>query len=83
MSLPLTDVRAAVDRFVGWLSRNGETSYDHQSYFAGPIGRRAKALYYRRPLLGIAAVAPMIASEYPSPFTSPALATLLPNVAPS
>jgi hypothetical protein len=63
MSLPLTDVRAAVDRFVGWLSRNGETSYDHQSYFAGPIGRRAKALYYRRPLLGIAVVAPMIASE--------------------
>jgi hypothetical protein len=63
MSLPLTDVRAAVDRFVGWLSRNGETSHDHQSYFAGPIGRRAKALYYRRPLLGIAAVAPMIASE--------------------
>ena len=25
----------------------GEISWDHQSFFAGPIGRRAKALYYQ------------------------------------
>jgi hypothetical protein len=62
---PLADggVDAALDRFVSWLDGFGETSFDHQSYFAGPIGGRAKALYYRRPLLGTLAVAPMIASE--------------------
>lgn len=53
----------AIDRFVAWLGRYGPTSYDHQSYFAGPIGRRAKALFYRNRLLGIFAVAPMILSE--------------------
>ena len=59
----LANVRAAVDRFVEWLDHYGPTSHDHQSYFAGPIGRRAKALYYRHRLLGIFAVAPMIFSE--------------------
>lgn len=53
----------AIASFSDWLGRFGEVSYDHQSYFAGPIGRRAKALYYRHPKLGKAAVAPMIASE--------------------
>jgi hypothetical protein len=56
-------VRAAVLRFVRWLDRYGEVSYDHQSYFAGTVGRSAKALYYKRPLLGTLAVAPMIFSE--------------------
>jgi hypothetical protein len=56
-------VEAALMRFVKWLDRYGETSYDHQSFFASNIGRRAKALYYRRPLLGTVAVAPMIFSE--------------------
>lgn len=56
-------IEQALERFVRWLDRHGETSFDHQSYFAGPIGGRAKALYYRRPKLGMLAVAPMIASE--------------------
>jgi hypothetical protein len=50
-------------RFVDWLDGYGETSYDHQSFFAGPVGGGAKALYYRRPLLGTATVAPMILCE--------------------
>jgi hypothetical protein len=54
---------SAIHRFVGWLDRYGETSYDHQSYFASDLGRGAKALYYRKPLLGTLAVAPMIFSE--------------------
>src|SRR6266566_8125134 len=49
--------------FVGWLDRFGETSWDHQSFFAGPIGRRAKALYYRHKAVGTMAVAPMILFE--------------------
>src|SRR5688572_28653938 len=56
-------VREELDRFIGWLDSFGEISYDHQSYFAGPIGRRAKALYYKHPKVGLLAVAPMILSE--------------------
>jgi hypothetical protein len=56
-------ITMSLDQFVNWLEAYGETSYDHQSYFAGPVGGRAKALYYKKPLLGIIAVAPMIFSE--------------------
>jgi hypothetical protein len=56
-------VRSRVLRFVDWLDRYGELSYDHQSFFASDFGRAAKALYYRKPLLGKMAVAPMIFSE--------------------
>src|SRR5437660_6771982 len=49
--------------FVEWLDRYGEKSWDFQSFFAGPIGGRAKALYYRHKLTGTAAVAPMIFCE--------------------
>src|SRR4029453_4649126 len=62
-SLPLAEIRAALQRFVGWLDRYGETSYDHQSFFAGRLGRAAKDLYYRKPFLGTMAVAPMIFCE--------------------
>jgi hypothetical protein len=49
--------------FTEWLSTHGETSWDYQSFFAGPVGGRAKALYYRHRLIGTAAVAPMIFCE--------------------
>ncbi len=53
----------AVLRFIGWLDRYGETSYDFQDYYASDWGRYAKALYYRKPRLGTLAVAPMVFSE--------------------
>src|SRR5215470_11778747 len=56
-------VQSTVLRFVAWLDRYGEVSYDHQSFFASDLGRGAKALYYRKPLLGTLAVSPMIFSE--------------------
>jgi hypothetical protein len=59
----LARVQESVLRFVRWLDRYGETSWDHQTYFASDLGRRAKSLYYRKPLLGTLAVAPMIVSE--------------------
>jgi ubiquinone/menaquinone biosynthesis C-methylase UbiE len=49
--------------FTSWLDRFGETSLDHQTFFAGRVGRAAKALYYDHKLLGTAAVAPMIFLE--------------------
>ena len=56
-------IRSALLRFIAWLDTYGETSFDHQSFFAGPIGGGAKALYYRKPKLGTMAVAPMIFCE--------------------
>lgn len=56
-------LRAIVVRFTEWLDGYGETSLDHQSYFASDFGRSAKSLYYKWPLLGTLAVAPMIISE--------------------
>jgi len=54
---------SVLERFSAWLSVFGETSYDYQSYYAAPLGGAAKGLYYRRPVLGTLAVAPMVLSE--------------------
>ena len=59
----LAQVETLLSRFTNWLDGYGEVSWDHQSYFGGPVGRRAKALYYRSKKLGTLAVAPMIFSE--------------------
>lgn len=56
-------ISVAVGRFTNWLDRYGELSYDHQSFFASKLGRSAKALYYRSPLLGTLAVGPMVFCE--------------------
>jgi len=69
--LPIVRVQAAVDRFVRWLDGFGETSHDYQTFYASAIGRRAKALYYRRRLLGTIAVAPMVLSEALVPAARP------------
>jgi hypothetical protein len=61
---PLAEnVSVALENFTGWLARYGELSWDHQSFFAGGVGRAAKGLYYKNKFLGIAAVAPMIFCE--------------------
>jgi hypothetical protein len=57
------EVSRVLENFTQWLGRYGEVSWDHQSFFAGPVGSRAKALYYRHKLVGTAAVAPMIFCE--------------------
>lgn len=56
-------IKAALLKFVNWLSIFGETSFDHQSFYIGPIGSRAKRLYYRKPALGLLAVGPMVFFE--------------------
>ena len=56
-------VAAVLANFAHWLEDYGEVSWDHQSFYAGPLGRRAKALYYQNKYLGLAAVAPMVFSE--------------------
>lgn len=59
----INDAQLAVAAFIRWLEAYGETSYDHQSFFAGSIGGAAKTFYYRHRTLGTLAVAPMIACE--------------------
>ncbi len=61
--LSVEQIRKSVLTFADWLDRYGETSYDFQSFYASDLTRRAKALYYRRPLLGTMAVAPIIFCE--------------------
>lgn len=62
-SLPIENIQAAILRFVQWLEKYGETSYDFQSFYASGLGQWAKATYYKRPKLGILVVAPMVFSE--------------------
>jgi hypothetical protein len=59
----LVQIEELLGRFTNWLESYGEVSWDHQSYFGGALGGRAKALYYRNKKLGTLAVAPMIFSE--------------------
>lgn len=61
--MQMEEIREALEHFTGWLDHFGEVSWDHQSFFAGPVGRRAKALYYGHKALGTAAVAPMVFCE--------------------
>ena len=64
MTRALTEkLREAISCFVKWLDRYGETSYDFQTFYASPIGQKAKSLYYKQPLLGTVAVAPIIFCE--------------------
>lgn len=64
IEIPSAQIETTLNRFIKWLDGYGETSWDHQSYFAGgTIGGQAKTLYYSKPMLGIIAVAPMIFSE--------------------
>ncbi|MEQ1849957.1 MAG: hypothetical protein ABMA01_00045 [Chthoniobacteraceae bacterium] len=60
---PAARVSVALGDFERWLDRYGEDSWDHQSFFAGPLGARAKQLYYRQPRAGLLAVAPMVFCE--------------------
>ncbi len=62
-ALPLPQTWSAVSRFVEWLDKYGEESYDFQTYYSGKFGRKAKRMYYSHPKLGTAAVLPMVLSE--------------------
>ncbi len=57
------EIASAIESFIVWLDGYGETSHDHQSFYASKLGRGAKALYYRQRLLGTLAVGPMVFCE--------------------
>lgn len=64
VSASITDkLQGTISRFVDWLDRYGEISYDFQTFYASPVGQKAKALYYKHPFLGTVAVAPIIFCE--------------------
>ena len=62
-NLQAGEVLAGVRRFISWLDQYGETSYDFQTFYASDLCRNIKALYYRQPVLGTVAVAPIIFCE--------------------
>jgi hypothetical protein len=62
-ALPCERVRESVLRFATWLDWYGESSYDFQTFYASDLTRNIKALYYKRPVLGTMAVAPIIFCE--------------------
>jgi hypothetical protein len=69
MSLPTIEQQTSrLLRFVVWLDRFGELSYDHQSFFASDRTRKIKNFYYKKPLLGTALVAPIIFCEAFAPW---------------
>lgn len=56
-------LQTAIDQFILWLGNFGETSYDHQTFFASPFGNTIKSLYYKNAVLGTLAVSPLIFLE--------------------
>jgi len=62
-NVTVAKLKQTISRFIAWLDRYGETSYDFQTFYASPFGQTAKALYYKYPLLGTLAVAPIIFCE--------------------
>ncbi len=62
------DVAVATARYADWLEGYGETSQDHQDFYASKVGRAAKNLYYKSKLAGTAAVVPMVFCEAFAPW---------------
>ena len=54
----LKKIELSIHKFTDWLDEYGETSYDFHTVYANPIGRKAKALYYKKPLIGINSARP-------------------------
>lgn len=63
IALPVKETEAGILKFIAWLEQYGETSYDFQTFYASKAGQQAKTLYYKKPKLGLVAVAPMVFSE--------------------
>jgi hypothetical protein len=64
-----SQILATAASFANWLAGYGETSQDHQDFFASKVGRAAKNLYYKNRALGTLAVAPMVFCEAFAPWT--------------
>jgi len=56
----LTEALRAALAHTAWLGANGPTSWDQYDFWANPLGRRAKATYYRHKWLGLPGVAPFV-----------------------
>jgi hypothetical protein len=62
-ALDADDAHRLVQAFIEWLERFGESSYDPHDFWAWSVGRKAKRLYYSRPVVGALAVAPLVALD--------------------
>lgn len=67
----LKRIELAIDRFIKWLDSYGDNSYDFHTLYASKITGAAKELYYKKPKIGIFAVAPMVFCEAFLPSAKP------------
>lgn len=63
------DALAAALTHASWLRAYGPTSWDQYDFWANPVGRRAKALYYRHGLRALPVVAPFVVLDTAAPRT--------------
>ena len=62
-------VETSLRRLIAWLESYGELSQDVDDYFNNRYGKWAKGVYYKKPLLGTLAVAPLVFQEAFCPST--------------
>jgi|SRR5581483_985897 len=60
-------VWAAIEKFLGWLDAHGYASYDPYDLWGTPFGVRGRRLYYKKPVVGLPFVAPIILTEVIAP----------------
>lgn len=57
------DIHKGIERFLGWLKKNGCESYDPYDLWGTRYGLTSRALYYRKNPIGLALIAPLIAID--------------------
>lgn len=58
-----TEVTAAVNKFMSWLTTNDYFSYDQYDFWSTSFGIKAKKIYYKNKALGTTLVAPIFLAE--------------------
>src|SRR5688572_28841369 len=57
------ELRASIERFNGWLAATGYSSYDPYDIWGTRYSLWARRVYYRKPLLGLPLIAPLLLIE--------------------
>ena len=55
--------KQAIDKFVNWLEKNGEKSYDQYDFWSSKYGQISKKIYYKNTKIGAIFVAPIFIFE--------------------
>lgn len=61
--LEIDALQTGINAFVGWLDATGYSSFDPYDIWGTQYGLAARRLYYRKPLLGLSLIAPLLFIE--------------------